>query len=55
MSAMGAGISPAQFGGNELLPLLLLLMVLSPGLFSGENSLLLFILIIMLASGGGRI
>ena len=50
MGALGAG-QPTQGAGNEL-PLLLLLMVLCPGLFAGENSLLLFILIIAFASGG---
>ena len=51
MSALGAGCLPVPGAGNEM-SLLLLLMILCPGLFSGENSLLLFILIIMLASGG---
>ena len=51
MSAFGAGIPSAQGVGNEL-QFLLLLMILCPGLFAGENSLLLFILIIALASGG---
>jgi len=51
MGAMGAGSPPAQGMGNEL-SLLLLLMVLCPGIFCGENSLLLFILIMMMASGG---
>ena len=51
MSALGAGCPPAQGAGNEL-SMLLLLMILSPGMFGGDNSLLMFILVIALASGG---
>jgi hypothetical protein len=51
MAALGAGCPPAQGAGNEL-ALPLLLMILSPGLFGGDNSLLLFILIIAMSSGG---
>jgi hypothetical protein len=50
MSALGAG-SPAQGAGNDL-SMLLLLMILCPGLFGGENSLLLFIMILSMSSGG---
>jgi len=50
MSALGAETS-TQGAGNEL-ALLLLLMILCPGLFAGENSLLLFVLIIAFASSG---
>jgi len=50
MSALGAG-APTQGAGNEL-PLLLLLMILCPGLFAGENSLLLFVLFAAFASSG---
>ena len=51
MAALGSGCSSAQGAGSDLF-LLLLLMILCPGLFGGENSLLQFILIIALASGG---
>ena len=51
MGALGAGSGQAGGTGGDL-QLLLLLMILFPGLFSGENSLLMFILIIMLATGG---
>jgi len=54
MSTLGAGCSPAQSTGNEL-PMLLLLMILCPGLFAGENSLLLFVLLIALSSGGSML
>ena len=50
MCALGAG-SPAQGTGNDL-STLLLLMILCPGLFGGENSLLLFIMILSMSSGG---
>ena len=55
MGALGAGCSAAHGTGLELSmqSLLLLLMILFPCLFDGENSLLLFILISMMASGGG--
>ena len=51
MAALGPGSPSAQGAGSEL-SLLLLLMILSPELFGGENSLLMLILIIALASGG---
>ena len=51
MGALGTGCPPVPGAGNEL-STLLLLMVLCPGLFGGENSLLLFILIIAMSSGG---
>jgi len=51
MAALGPGSPSAQVAGSEL-SLLLLLMILFPGLFGGENSLLMLILIIALASGG---
>ena len=51
MGALGAACPSAQSMGNEL-SLVLLLMILCPDLFAGENSLLLLILIIMMASYG---
>jgi len=52
MSALSSSAgTPAQGAGNEM-SMLLLLMILCPGLFGGENSLLMFILIIAMSSGG---
>jgi hypothetical protein len=51
MASLGSGCSPINGVGNEL-TLILLLALLSPGQFGGENSLLLLILIIALSSGG---
>ena len=52
MSVPGAGCQPAQgILGNDL-SLLLLLLILFPDLFGGENPMLLFILLIWLASSG---